>query len=300
VAARKQLDEATVSSIVRMVAGGDAARRVRRITEGGDHHAWWVDADLVARFAADVAATARLRRAITLRELVRPHLAVPVPVSLATGDWAPGLGFTLDRRLPGTSADASPVPPSAMVELAALLAGLGGVPTEQAARIGIPHQPAPDLHRLHQRALVAARHLLSAGELTAAQLRLLQHTEPLLAASPQQAVVVHGDLKGEHLLIDQDRLSGVLDWTDSQLGDPATDVAGLAIAVGADAAERVAAAAGHDHRTQRRGTQLARCETILRLEQRLSGQDTGPLPLLRRQLQRALQPTTPHAVTPPR
>jgi hypothetical protein len=77
-------------------------------------------------------------------------------------------------------------------------------------------------------------------------------------------------------------------------------VAGLAIAVGADTAERVAAAAGHDRPTRRRGTQRTRCDAILRLEQRLSGQDTGPLPLLRRQLQRALQPTAPNAATPPR
>jgi aminoglycoside phosphotransferase (APT) family kinase protein len=298
--ARRQPDQATVTRIVRSVAGGDAARRVRRITEGGDHHAWWVDADLVARFAVDVASTARLRREVALRDLVRPHLAVPVPVSVATGYWARGLGFTLDRRLPGTSAETSPIPPSAMAGLAGLLAGLGGVPTEAAARIGVSRQPAQDLHGLHRRALAAARRLLGAGELTAAQLRGIQDAEPLLPASPQQVVLVHGDLKGEHLLIDQGRVSGVLDWTDAELGDPATDVAGLAIAVGADAAELVAAAAGHDRHTRRRGTHLARCEAILRLERRLSGQDAGPLPLLRHQLQRALQPTALHAATAPR
>lgn len=212
----------------------------------------------------------------------------------------PGLGFTLDRRLPGTSAEASPVPLSAMAALAGLLAGLGGIPTNAAARIGNPYQPALDLHALHRRALAAARRLLDAGELTAAQLRRVQDAQPLLSAPPQQVVLVHGDLKGEHLLIDQGRVSGVLDWTDAELGDPATDVAGLAIAVGARRAALVAAAAGHDHHTRRRGTQLARCDAILRLEQRPSGQDTGPLPLLRGQLQRALQPTAPHAATPPR
>ena len=220
VTARKQLDEATVTRVVRSVAGGDAARRVRRITQGGDHHAWWIDADLVARFAPDVAATARLHREVALRDLVRPHLAIPVPVSVAAGDWARGLGFTLDRRLPGTSAEASPVPLSAMAELAGLLAGLGGIPTDAAARIGNPHQPALDLHALHRRALAAARRLLDAGELTAAQLRRVQDAQPLLSAPPQQVVLVHGDLKGEHLLIDQGRVSGVLDWTDAELGDP--------------------------------------------------------------------------------
>lgn len=248
--ARQQPDQATVTRIVRSAVGRHAAQ-VRRITEGGDHHAWLVDEDLVARFASDAAATARLRREVALRDLVRPHLAIPVPSSVATGLWARGLGFTLDRRLPGTSADVSPIPPSAMVELAALLTGLRDVSIEAARRIGIPGQPARDLHSLRRRALTAARRLLGAGELTAAQLRRIQDAEPPPAASPEHVVLVHGDLKGEHLLIDQGRVSGVLDWTDAELGDPATDVAGLAIAVGADAVERVAA--GHDRQTRHRG-----------------------------------------------
>jgi len=112
--------------------------------------------------------------------------------------------------------------------------------------------------------------------------------------------LVHGDLKGEHVLVDHGRVSGVLDWTDAELGDPATDVAGLAIAVGAEAAELVAVAAGHDRHTRRRGLRLARWDAILRLEERLSGRDVGPLPLLRRQLQRALQPTALDAADAPR
>jgi aminoglycoside phosphotransferase (APT) family kinase protein len=246
-----QPDQATVTRIVRAAVGRDAARRVRA-TEGGEHHVWWVDGDLVARFAPDPAATARLRREVALRDLVRPHLAVPVPVSVATGSWAPGLGFTLDRRLPGTSADAAAIPPPALAELAGLLTGLAGVSTEAARRIEVPVQPPRDLHRLRQGGIAAARRLL-------------------------------------------DRVSGVLDWTDAELGDPATDVAGLAIAIGADAAEVVATTAGLDRPTRHRGIQLARWDATLRLAQRRSGQDTGPVPLLRHQLQRALQPTEPGA-----
>jgi aminoglycoside phosphotransferase (APT) family kinase protein len=295
--ARQQPDQPTVARLVRSAVGRDAVR-VRRITEGGDHHAWLVDEDLVARFASDVAATARLRREVALRDLVRPRLATPVPSSVATGSWARGLGFTLDRRLPGTSAEVAPIPPSVMVELAALLMGLGSVSIKAARRIGIPDQPARDLHILRRRALTAARHLRGAGELTATQLRRIQDAEPPAAASPEHVVLVHGDLKGEHLLIDQGRVSGVLDWTDAELGDPATDVAGLAIAIGADAVEHVAA--GHDHPTRHRGVQLARWDAILRLEQRLSGHDVGPLPLLRRQLQRALRSTALDADAAPR
>jgi hypothetical protein len=156
--------------------GPDAAQRVRRITEGGDHHTWSVDEDLVARFAS----------------------ASP-----------PALG----------------------------LGGLGSPPAP--ARAG--RRPAP-----------AGR-----GDLTAAQLDLVQAVAPPLPAAPEREVLVHSDLKGEHLLIDQGRVAGVLDWTDAELGDPATDVAGLAIAVGAQAADLAAVATGRrsvdGQRAQRSG-----------------------------------------------
>jgi len=58
------------------------------------------------------------------------------------------------------------------------------------------------------------------------------------------------------------------------------DVANLA--VGAGAGELVRPQPQPPHAA--RGIQVARCDPIFRLEQRLSGQDAGPLPLLRRQL----------------
>jgi hypothetical protein len=75
-------------------------------------------------------------------------------------------------------------------------------------------------------------------------------------------------------------------------------VADLAVAVGADAGELVAAAATTAARGA--GDTSGRCHTILRLEQRRSGQDAGRLPFLRRQLQRALQPTALYAAAAPR
>ena len=41
-------------------------------------------------------------------------------------------------------------------------------------------------------------------------------------------VTIHGDFAAEHVSLDgQGRLSGVLDWSDAALGDPARDLAGL-------------------------------------------------------------------------
>ncbi len=46
----------------------------------------------------------------------------------------------------------------------------------------------------------------------------------------QREVLLHADLGGEHLLIDPDtsRVTGIIDWTDMEWGDPARDFSGLA------------------------------------------------------------------------
>ena len=56
---------------------------------------------------------------------------------------------------------------------------------------------------------------------------------------PERLVVVHGDLVGDHILVDEasGRLSGIIDFGDVALGDPAQDFLGF-WAFGADAARR--------------------------------------------------------------
>jgi aminoglycoside phosphotransferase (APT) family kinase protein len=36
-------------------------------------------------------------------------------------------------------------------------------------------------------------------------------------------VLIHGDLGAEHVLVDGDRITGVIDWGDAAIGDPAVD-----------------------------------------------------------------------------
>ena len=47
------------------------------------------------------------------------------------------------------------------------------------------------------------------------------------ALASQRRVLRHGDLGPEHLLTTDGRVSGVIDWTDVALGDPALDLAWL-------------------------------------------------------------------------
>ncbi len=277
-----------VRSLLRdsLLRDGDGPE-VRPVTdEGGGHRTWWVGTRHVLRLAPDHEAAVRLRRELRLRDLVRPHLQVAVPVSVAHGEWVPGLAYTLDVRLPGGTGETHPVSALGEADLAGLLTGLREVPVRQAGTLGVPHAAPRSLDALRTAAAGAARHLAEADEFTGRFGRLTPvAADRLTAPAP---VLVHHGLGGEHLVVSGDgRVRGVLDWTGAVVGDPAEDIAGLALAVGSPAAVRAATLAGYGARPCLRGLWLARCDTVIQLSERLRGGDGSPLPTLRNRLRRA-------------
>ncbi|MFF4360634.1 aminoglycoside phosphotransferase family protein [Streptomyces sp. NPDC001604] len=279
-----------VSSLIKEgTARGDGGPEVRPVAEGGEHSTWWVGTRHVLRLAPDREAALRRRRELRLRDLVRPHLPVAVPTSVAHGEWAPGLTYTLDTKVPGGTAEQYDVSAVGEADLAGVLTGLREVPARQAETLGVPRTAPRSLEALRRAAVHAAERLAAADEFDPSRLhQLTPQAAVQLAAQPGTAVLVHHGLKGEHLVVSADgRVRGILDWTDAVVGDPAEDIAGLAIAVGSPAAVRAATLAGYAARPCLRGLWLARCDTVVRLAEHLKGQDTDPLPLLRLQLRRA-------------
>jgi len=278
-----------VRSLLADAAAAGGGPDVRPVHEGGEHFTWWVGTRLVLRLAQDREASVRQRRELRLRDLIRPHIGIAVPVSVAQGEWASGLSCTLDKRLPGSSGEEQDVSAVGEADLAGLLTGLREVPVRQAESLGVPRAAPRSLEELRTAAAHAAEELAAADEFDPA--RLTQLTAPAavqLAAQPGAAVLVHHNLKGEHLVVSADgRVRGVLDWTGTVIGDPAEDIAGLAIAVGAPAAVRAATLAGYGARPCLRGLWLSRCDTVIRLADRLQGRDDSPVPLLETQLRRA-------------
>ncbi|ANP50237.1 aminoglycoside phosphotransferase (APT) family kinase protein [Streptomyces griseochromogenes] len=275
--------------------GGPDVRPVRE----GSGHTWWIGTRHVLRLAPDRDAAVRRRRELRLRDLVRPHVPVAVPTSVAHGDWAPGLAYTLDTALPGGTADEHDVSAVGEADLAGLLSGLRAVPLRQSETLGVPRTAPRSLEALRRMAVHAAERLAAADEFDAA--RMHQLTAPgaaQLAAQPGTAVLTHHGLTGEHVVVSADgRVRGILDWTQAALGDPAEDIAGLAVAVGSPAAVRAATLAGYGARPCLRGLWLARCDTVIRLTDRLEGRAPGSLPLLRTQLRRAWEPILLERVT---
>ncbi|GCB45161.1 aminoglycoside phosphotransferase family protein [Streptomyces sp. NL15-2K] len=270
-------------------ADGSAGPEIRPVAEGGEHSTWWVGTRHVLRLAPDREAAVRRRRELRLRDLVRPYLPIAVPTSVAHGEWAPGLTYTLDTKVPGGSAEEHDVSAVGEADLAGLLAGLREVPVRQAEALGVPRAAPRSLERLRREAGRAAERLAAADEFDPG--RLHQFPMPAavqLAAQSGTAVLVHHGLRGEHLVVSADgRVRGVLDWSEAVIGDPAEDIAGLARAVGSPAAVRAATLAGYAARPCLRGLWLARCDAVIHLAAGLAGRDTAPSPLLRTRLRRA-------------
>ncbi|WP_055494670.1 aminoglycoside phosphotransferase family protein [Streptomyces sp. TP-A0356] len=279
----------TVRRLVRSLLHDGDGPEVTPVAEGGEHSTWWVGTRHVLRLAPDRDASARQRRELRLRALVRSRVGMAVPTSVAHGEWAAGLGYTLDTRLPGTTGEELGVSALGEADLAGLLTGLREVPVRQAEALGVPRVAARSLEALRTAASRAAGRLAEDDEFDPA--RLAQLTAPAarqLGAQPGAAVLVHHDLGGEHLVVSADgRVRGVLGWNDAVIGDPAEDIAALAVAVGAPAAVRAATLAGYGARPCLRGLWLARCDTLVGLAAGVEGRDRTPLPILRARLRRA-------------
>jgi aminoglycoside phosphotransferase (APT) family kinase protein len=286
--------------------GGGETRRgktgtgpdVRPATEGAEPATWWVGTRHVLRLAPDREATLRQRRELRLRDLVRPHIPVAVPASVAHGEWAAGLTYTLDIKVPGGSGEEHDVSAVGEADLAGLLTGLREVPVRQAETLGVPRAAPRSLEALRRAAVRAAERCADADEFDAA--RLNQLTPPAagqLAAQSGSAVLTHHALTGGHLVVSADgRVRGVLGWAGAVVGDPAEDIAGLALAVGSPAAVRAATLAGYGARPCLRGLWLA-CDTVGHLAEALTSRDATRLAELRTQLRRAWEPILLERVT---
>lgn len=302
------LTAASVSRFAQAVLDSTEPVQAEQIYEGGDHQSWFIDDDFVMRFAPDEDGSIRLLREIEVRELIRASGSPPIPLprSVATGRWGSNqhLSFTLDQRIHGTSMEVTSITVTTERDLVTLLRNMRTVPIIDAVLAGVPYQPDCNLNLLRQNANDAFLRLTSRAQLqeTEEECRLILKSANIpnfsCASDTEDGkqvppTLIHADLKGEHILLDMHEsghIVGILDWTDTLIGDPATDISGLCISVGARMAVRIAKTAGYTLAVAARGVFLARCHTLMLLDDRLNGaDDDSPEDLLRTQLKRAFE-----------
>jgi aminoglycoside phosphotransferase (APT) family kinase protein len=253
-------------------------RRIETVTPLGaglDNTAYDVDGDLVVRLSrlADPAErSAQVRREARLLSTVASRSPLPVPEPVVVGDD----GCLVYRRLPGHPLLAVPAPRRAVLAagigaaLGSLLTTLREVPPAEAAEVA-DVDDTPPCEWLAEARLLAAD---LDGAVPAAHRPAV---EAFLDADPpapaEHLTLSHNDLGIEHVLVDAEsgRITGILDWTDAAITDPARDLGLILRDLGPAALDAALAAYGGAAPRRDRIDFLARCALLEDLAHGLGG-----------------------------
>jgi aminoglycoside phosphotransferase (APT) family kinase protein len=187
---------------------GVETRSVEIVEEGWDSVVAVVDGTWVLRVARDERfANSYELEAALMRELA-PLLPIPVPViSRHTEDWAL-TPFIAGRTFRGRRGG---------VELASFLRALHDFPVERARAVGLPEHDRTLSHARFSRHVLPN---LKGRELERAEALLTEYVE---ATHPW--VTAHTDLSAAHVLVRRGAITGIIDWADARIADPAIDLA---------------------------------------------------------------------------
>ncbi len=184
----------------------------------------------ILRFPRRVEVAERVPAERQLLDLVRDYIRIPVP------DWqVADERLVAYPKLSGRLAAAEDPqtglltwaidqsnPPEAYIDaLAATMAALHRVPTVSVAAIGIPVRTPDDVKRSFADRLERGRHELKMHESWLDRGRRWLECD---AWWPQNTVLIHGDLHPGHTLVDDiGHITGLLDWSDAEIGDPGAE-----------------------------------------------------------------------------
>ncbi|WP_411084071.1 viomycin phosphotransferase [Streptomyces sp. cmx-18-6] len=221
------------------------------VRQGQFHHVI-LGSDRVVCLPRTRAAAARLPgRVAALRALAGLDLGFRTPEPLVQGNApdADGTPFLVLSRLQGEPLDADAlsdarVADAVAAQYATLLAGLDRAGVDASARAVLPEAARDRWQRFAESVRAELFPLMSDHGRRRAERELVAIQDlPHLTRA-----VVHGDLGPENVLWEWTdglpRLSGVLDWDDVALGDPAEDLAAIGAGHGPEILARVLAAGG--------------------------------------------------------
>lgn len=228
-----------------MVGSGLVGRGGDDFDGGWDNRVTLVDGRWVDRSPRSPDREPQLRREAALLPWLAPLLPLPVPVPVVVGEdpltvrhaYLPG----------GPCAGTSPAQGTAV---GSFLASLHGLDPGEAVRHGA--QSAESSHRAQTAMLEQAerdvlpllpKDLRGAGEALLAR----------LAPTPTAPRLAHGDLGPEHIRAEGDAVSGIIDWGDCRVADPAIDLAWTVFGAGRPFADAVLSAYGADEALVGRG-----------------------------------------------
>ena len=187
---------------------GADPRRAKIVDEGWDSVVMVVDDEWVLRVARDARFANPFALEAALTNELAPLLPLPIPVIVrCTEDWA------LTRFIPGRTFRGR----NGGEAVAEFLRALHAFSVERARELGLPDHDRALSHERFSRHVLPALH---ADERRAAEALLAEYLE---AEHPW--VTAHTDLLAPHVLVRRGRITGVIDWADARVADPAIDLA---------------------------------------------------------------------------
>ena len=223
-----EVDERLVRALLGQWPQLDGAP-VRKLAAGWDNSVWVVDERYAFRIPHREIAIPGVERELAMLPELASQLPLPVPLPVFVGRPAdaypwPFFGAEL---LPGEEAGSADLDDEqrleVALELALFLRALHAVePNERLPRDPNGREDMAKRSRLAREEL-AQLERLGVWRAPAAAEELLAAAEDLPPA--EAPVVAHGDLHFRHLLVDNGHASGVIDWGDVCLADPAIDLA---------------------------------------------------------------------------
>lgn len=188
----------------------------------------------VVRAPTSVAAGASLESELSLlrglRDPTRTVLPFQVPDPTTTVDLPEGGRAMVYRYLAGEPLHPGDLSAGLGAALGTALAALHEVPRSVVEDAGLP---AYEAEEYRTRRMAELDRAAATGHVPSALLTRWEQALEDVGRWRFQSTVVHGDLVAEHVLVDDGRVVGVLDWAEAKVADPADDLAW--VAVGADA-----------------------------------------------------------------
>jgi aminoglycoside phosphotransferase (APT) family kinase protein len=193
--------------------------RLVLVETGWDSAVVDVDGEWIFRFPRRAEVVEWLRAEAALLPELAPRLPAPIP-RFEFIDLDPG-GFVGYRKLPGEPLAHGAGSGALAARVGEFLRAVHDFPVDRARRL-TRRDWAEEKRALVERFRREVLPLLDGSESTRAEALL----GSALALTFEPALV-HGDLGPEHLLHRGDELTGVIDWSDARVGDPAIDFAWL-------------------------------------------------------------------------
>ena len=208
------------------------------ITRGWDSFVLEVNDELIFRFALREDVEVRFQKEIQLLPVLEPTLSTPVPHFdyIGRGDGGHIYTFVGYKRIEGTMLEDSGISEEQLSRLAptmgVFLSELHRFPTQEAAQADVEQCTAVrwrDMYRERFEDIQRRVFPLLDAYLCNRSEDLWEGFLTTEANFSFQPVFIHGDLGCEHIFCDpqRGRLTGVIDWGDSIIGDPALDFVGL-------------------------------------------------------------------------